>query len=214
MSILKKPVLVTVIVLIAFAALIAGVFVAQHMPDKSIFLAEQFKGTLLDKPRTIKPFALTGIDESPFTNQSMQGHWTFLFFGFTNCGSICPVTMAELGKMYRILEKHKVRALPNVVMISIDPARDTLSKLANYVKAFDPHFYGVRGSSKSVYNMASEMGIVYLKVAQTSGNTPKEYNIQHSGTVILFNPKGKLVAFFTPPTNAEALAEDYQLLVS
>ena len=214
MSVSNKRIAITVGVLVAFASLIAGIFVAQHFPDKKIAITEQFKGTLLTQPREIKPFALTGIDETAFDNQSLKGHWTLLFFGFTNCGSICPTTMAELGKMYRLLEKDKIHVLPQVVMVSVDPARDNLPKLANYVKAFDLHFFGARGETKAVHHFAKELGIAYIKVAAEHGTPVENYTIQHSGTVMLFNPQGELVAFFTPPLKAQALASDYTLLVS
>ena len=210
----NKRISLTVVVLIAFASLIACLFVAQHLPDKKVALVEQFKGTLLDHPRAIKPFAFTKTNHTPFNNQSLMGHWTLIFFGFTNCATICPTTMAELGQMYRILEKNKVKPLPEVVMVSIDPERDTLSKLANYVKAFDPHFSGARGDNQSVHKMARGMGIVYMKIAANHGNPTENYNIQHSGAVMLLNPQGELAAFFIPPHTAEEVAHDYQLLVS
>ena len=210
----KKRISLTVVGLVAFVALIAGVFVAQHLPEKRATATEQFKGTLLDKPRPINSFSLMGTDDVPFDNQSIQGHWTMIFFGFTNCGSICPVTMAELAKMYRLLEKNNVQPLPQVVMVSVDPARDTLPKLAHYVKAFDPHFYGARGNSKAVHQLAKELGIAYIKVAAERGEPAENYNIQHSGAVMLFNPEGELIAFFTPPLKAKGLASDFELLVS
>lgn len=213
MTMCNKRISLTVVVLAAFVSLIAGVFVAAHMPDKKAAQVAQFKGTLLDHPRTIKPFLLTGTDDKPFNNQSLAGHWTLVFFGFTNCGTICPTTMAELGKMYRLLETKNVEPLPEVVMVSIDPDRDTLPKLAHYVKAFDPHFFGARGDSKSVHKMARGMGIVYMKVAADRGKPAENYNIQHSGAVMLFNPQGELVAFFTPPNTAEEIAADYELVV-
>jgi protein SCO1/2 len=210
----NKRVSLTVLFLVAFIALIAGIFVAQHVPDKRAVLAEKFQGTLLDHPRPIHDFSLTGIDDKSFDNQSMKGHWTMVFFGFTQCGSICPMTMAELGKMFRILEKKQVSVLPNVVMVSIDPKRDSLTTLDTYVRAFDPHFYGARGRVKAVHRMARELGIVYTKQAAAKGEPRENYNIQHSGAVMLFNPDGDLIAFFTPPIHAEALASDFELLTT
>ena len=214
MGIMKKRVSITVFILVAIAALIAGLFVAQHLPNKKARLAENFNGTLLDNPRSIHAFNFTGIDEKPFNNASLKGHWTMIFFGFTNCGSICPMTMAELGKMFRLLEAKKLTDLPQVVMISIDPARDDLQKLATYVRAFDPHFYGARARLKLIRRMTSELGIVYTRVAAAPGESVEQYNIQHSGAVMLFNPNGELAAFFTPPIHAEVLASDYELLIS
>ena len=208
---LNQRIAITVIVLLAFAALIGGVFVATHAPDKQAALSAQFKGTLLDKPRLIKPFNLMGIDDKAFNEKSLQGHWTMIFFGFTRCGSVCPVTMAKLAKMLHVLDKQHVAPLPQVVMISIDTDRDTLSELAHYVKAFEPRFYGARGSNESIDQLTRELGIVYTK--DTSAAPSENNNIQHSGAIILFNPQGQIVAFFTPPIHAAALAADFKLLV-
>lgn len=115
--------------------------------------------------------------------------------------------MAELAKMYRILEEKKVALLPRVVMISIDPERDDQTKLAAYVKAFSPHFYAARGDEEVVKEMTREMGIAYIKVALPTAAKEANYDMQHSGAIILFNPEGKLTAFFTTPHEAALLAK-------
>lgn len=210
----KNRITVTVIILLAFAALITGLFVSQHMHTKKIVIADQFKGTLLQQPREISHFSLVGIDNLPFDNHSLYGQWTMIFFGFTHCGYLCPTSLAELAKMYRLLEKDQVRPLPKVMMISLDPQRDSLPKLANYVKSFDPHFYAARGKSEEVVKMTRELGVVYAKIAVSNDKEADNYDIQHSGAVMLFNPQGELSAFFTSPLHADLLAKDYQLLVS
>lgn len=209
-----KGVGLTVVVLLAIGALFAGIFVSQHFHfDKKIDLS-QFHGTFLQNPRTVNEFSLTGTDSKPFDNSSLKGHWTLVFFGFTNCGYVCPTTMAELGKMYRILQKNQVKELPKVVMISIDPERDNIDKLSQYVTSFQPAFYGARGEEKPIKSMTREMGIAYAKVINKESTDPKNYDMQHSGAVMLFNPKGELNAFFTTPHKADLLAKDYMLLVS
>ncbi|KTD45410.1 SCO1/SenC family transporter protein [Legionella quinlivanii] len=206
----NKKITLTVTVLLAIAAMFTGLFVAQHMHWNKEIDPSQFHGTLLQKPRDIEQFSLTGVDEKSFDNKSLQGQWTMIFFGFTNCGYVCPTTMAELAKMYSILEEQRVKPLPHVVMISVDPERDDLEKLKNYVIAFNPHFYGARGEQATVKKMAMEMGIAYEKKISTNS---ENYDVQHSGAVMLFNPQGELSAFFTTPHRADLLAKDYQLLV-
>ena len=208
----KKRNAITVIGLLAFVSLFAGFFISQKVQNKRVD-PQQFHGTFLDKPRKIQPFVLTGTDNVPFNNASLQGHWTMVFFGFTNCGSICPTTMAELGKMYHLLEKKGVKKLPHVVMVSVDPERDNLDKLSHYVKAFDPHFYGAQGDEDTINALTKELGIAYAKINLSQENA-QNYDIEHTGTVMLFNPKGELNAFFTTPHYASLLAKDYLLLVS
>lgn len=209
-----KRLTLTVAFLLAIVALSMGLFVSQHMNTKKVVDASQLSGTLLEEPRAVNAFALTGIDHKPFDNASLQGSWTMMFFGFTHCGSMCPTTMAELGKMYRLLEEKGVKKLPKVVMISVDPKRDNLDKLGHYVKAFDRHFYGAIGHEDAIKDLTQEMGIAYLKVAPNGVDDSENYDIEHTGTIMLFNPKGQLVAFFTTPHHAEMLAKDYMLLVA
>lgn len=210
----KNRIVLTIIMLCAFGAFTTGLFVSQHLNKTKQIDASQFHGTLLNQPREIEQFALTGTDNARFDNHSLQGKWTMIFFGFTNCGYLCPTTMAELARMYTLLEKEKVSPLPKVVMISIDPERDTLEGLKKYSTAFNANFYAARGEDEAVRKMSREMGIAYGKVALATSTSPNNYDVQHSGAVMLFNPQGQLSAFFTTPHQAELLVEDYKLLVS
>lgn len=214
MSIYHKKIQVTVLIVLGIAALFTGLFVSQHLYSKKHIDPAQFHGTYLENPRTVNDFSLIGSDGKVFTNASLQGHWTLVFFGFTSCGYVCPTTMAELGKMYRILQSKQVKNLPQVLMISIDPERDSIKKLNAYVTSFQPDFYGARGEEKAIKAMTREMGIAYEKVANKDGSDPQNYDVQHSGAIMLFNPQGELNAFFTSPHHADLLAKDYMLLVS
>lgn len=197
----------------AFVALLSGVLIYQQVEGKKAARLAQFSGTLLQSPRSIHSFSLQGIDGKEYNNQGLRGQWTFLFFGFTHCGSVCPTTMAELSKMYRILEGTGVFPKPRIVMISIDPERDTRQRLNQYVKAFHPQFYGARAAYNTIDAMTEELGIAYVKVAKPHQENADDFEIDHTGTLILFNPDGKLAAFFTMPHKASQLAADYQLLV-
>lgn len=214
MSLKAKSVTFTVVVLLALAGLFSGIFVGQHFHFKKKIDVSTFHGTYLENPRTVNRFSLEGVDEKSFDNKSLKGKWTLMFFGFTNCGYVCPTTMAELAKMYRTLEDKGVKNLPRIVMISIDPERDTPEKLRGYVTSFHPNFYGARGDEESIKSMTREMGIAYAKVIEKGSNDATNYDIQHSGALMLFNPNGELNAFFTTPHHADLLAKDYLLLVS
>lgn len=200
----------TVMSLLAFIALILGIFFAQHWHPKKPVDESKFHGAYLKKPRPLSQFSLVDINNQPYTNDSLKGHWTMMFFGFTNCGYVCPTTMAELGKFYRELERQKVKNLPQVVMVSIDPERDSIEKLKNYVKAFDRHFSGARGEMVKVDVLTRDFGVAHQKVAAQGDS--KNYDIQHNGAVMLINPQGQLNAFFTSPHKVLELAEDYRQL--
>lgn len=174
----------------------------------------QYHATVLDHPRPMPVFALESTDGQHFDRQHLQGHWTFVFFGFTHCASICPVTMAELGKMYRLLAQDPDMPRPQVVMITLDPKRDPLARMQTYVQAFQPEFLGASGSVTAVQALADAMGIAYTRVMTNNTRHKKDYSIEHSGAVLLINPQAELTAFFTPPHDAKRMAQDYQKLSS
>lgn len=209
----KNRIKLTVIILVGFIALITGIFTSKFIGGKRINL-DEFHGTWLENPRGINQFDLQATHKPSFTNGDLKGKWTLLFFGFTNCGYLCPTTLGELGKMYKILEEQGVKELPQVVLISIDPEKDSINVLKQYVNAFNPHFIGATGSENTLKNMTSEMGIAYAKVALQNNPDNENYSMEHTGTIMAFNPNGELKAFFTTPHLASSLAKDYQMLIS
>lgn len=160
-------------------------------------------GTLLTPPRALPAFALTDAEAKPFTNASLQGHWTIIFVGFTTCPDICPDTlntmkgvMADLGPL-----ANKAKML----LLSVDPERDTPEKLKSYVQYFDPRFTAATGPTTELDKLARGMSFVYAKVP---GATPETYTLDHSAALMLINPQGQLAGFFTAPHRKQALVAD------
>jgi protein SCO1/2 len=120
--------------------------------------------------------------------------------------------MNTLGQFYKGLQKTHLQSLPQVVMVSLDPARDSSARLKSYVHGFDAHFLGARGDEAQVNQLTKELGVVHMK--EVLKKDSKNYNIEHSGAVIIFNPQGQLAGFFTPPLKAPKMAEEYTKLVS
>ncbi len=165
-------------------------------------------GTLLQPPRALPPFALTDFDGKPFTNASLQGHWTVVFAGFTTCPDICPGTltlmkgvMADLGPLAGQVQ---------MLLLSIDPERDTPERLKSYVQYFDPRFAAATGPNAELDKLARAMSFVYSKVP---GASPETYTMDHSAALMLINPQGQLAGFFTAPHRREALAADLSTLL-
>ncbi len=165
-------------------------------------------GTLLQPPRTLPAFALTDIDGKSFTNASLLGHWTVVFAGFTTCPDVCPTTltlmksvMADLGPLASRMQ---------MLLLSIDPERDTPEKLKSYVHYFDPRFTAATGPDSELDKLARAMSFVYAKIP---GATPETYTMDHSAALMLIDPQGRLAGFFTAPHRREALAADLTSLL-
>ena len=175
--------------------------------------AIKIDGVYLTKPTDIADFQLTDNKGKIFTKTNLTGHWTFLFFGFTNCGMVCPTTMAALNNMHKILEKDLPQdQLPQVVLVSVDPERDTTQRINEYVKAFNPHFIGARGDMAATTALEKQLHIISVKML-ADGQGKNHYTINHSAEIMLFNPSAKLQAFLSYPHQAEQMANDYKLII-
>ena len=171
-------------------------------------------GTILNQPRRLKPFHLTRGDGKPFTKNSLKGHWTLMFFGFSNCGYACPTTLSALNQMMTNLQKDlSADVLPQVVMVSVDPDRDTAKRIQSYVQAFNTHFIGVRGPIKPLKQLSNQMNVVFSKLKSTDGN-PKHYMINHSAEVMLVDPAANLRAFFSFPHTGVQMTHDYEAIIN
>jgi protein SCO1 len=106
-----------------------------------------------------------------------------------------------------------VSPLPQVVMVTVDPKRDDVKRMHDYLEGFNPSFIGAVGSNEQIKSITTEFGIAYEKIKSLDGKAG-EYDMQHSGAVILISPQGKLTAFFNWPHQASNLVEDYKHLVS
>ncbi len=168
-------------------------------------------GVVLKKPRVISEFQLTDDKNHAFTRHNLDGHWSLVFFGFTNCGYVCPTTLSAMNKMYVQLQaKLPAALLPQVVMVSVDPDRDSVARIHEYLQGFNPHFVGVRGSMQQTRILAQEMSVVFSKVKSASKDN---YMVNHSAEVMLLDPNGNLRAFFSYPHEAPQMVRDYSAIV-
>jgi protein SCO1/2 len=183
---------------IAVVAALAGVYVSRLVNQPALPALES--GTALPQPRVLAPFALVDAQNAPVTPATLRGHATLVFFGFTHCPDVCPTTLGQLAIVQKQL------ALPGlkVALISVDPERDTPEQLGRYVSSFGGDFIGLTGSAPEIVNVTRAFGVAYARVDLGGGN----YTMDHSATVFALDSDARIVAVFTPPLRAEALARD------
>jgi protein SCO1/2 len=191
------------LILLALVAAGGGVWVAQRTSNPAPQLTS---GTWLPQPRPVPEVALVDQSGQPFTTQSLKGHPTLLFFGFTHCPDVCPTTLARLTE---VVKAAKVPDL-KVLLVSVDPERDTPELLERYVHAFSPDFGGVTGKPEEIQRLAKEFGVAAVKVDMGGG----EYTVDHSAVVTLLNHAGQRVALFTPPYEVAPVAADLQAVAN
>lgn len=164
--------------------------------------------TLLPEAKTVQTFRLSDHRGRPFTPENLQGHWTLLFFGYTHCPDVCPTTLQTLaGALRRLDEAGDTVTLPQVVFVSVDPARDSRERLAGFVSYFNPDFIGVTGEPAQIERLTRPLGILYAKAGDGT-----DYLVDHSAAIVLFDPSGRYRALFNVPHDPAAIAADFQAI--
>lgn len=165
-------------------------------------------GLYLIKPLGIQNFELVDQNGKAFTKDNLRGHWSLLFFGFTHCGMVCPVTLASLNQFYQRIEKNlPMKDRPQIVFITIDPTRDTLARLKEYLLQFNRHFTGARTSAEKMQTIKNQFHITAEKVPSTEKSSG-QYN--HSTDILLVNPEAEIQAYFHFPQDPAQLEKDYR----
>jgi protein SCO1/2 len=186
----------TILMLLAFIMLVVWGFI-WRMNQPVIMSNEELRingAVVLNKPRIFSDFELIDHRGGAFNLERMQGVWSIIFFGFTHCPDICPTTLATLNDTYSKLKEQEKERL-QIIMISIDPERDTVENLAEYVPYFNDDFIGVTGNKHLIRRLTAELNIAYNKVPLESG----DYTMDHSTQLVLINPKGHYHGFFKAP---------------
>lgn len=196
----------TVLACTAFIAVVLGGFVWSVLREPPPLSPEQLRAMgvyLLPQPRELRPFSLTYGNGETLDREALQGHWTLAFFGFTQCPDICPTTLAELRDAYALLEEEGAAGSVDVLMVSVDPDRDTPESTEAYADYFDPEFRGAAGELEAIAALAQQVNVAFARVP---GASPDEYLVEHSGQIVVFNPRGHYHAFMRMPHEADEIA--------
>ena len=122
--------------------------------------------------------------------------------------------MAALNQMYQALQRELPdNKLPQVVLVSVDPERDTVEKMNEYVTAYNSHFIGVRAEIAETIALEKQLHIAVAKM-QADGQGKNHYMINHSAEIMLFNPDAKLQAYLSYPHQAAQMIKDYKLILN
>jgi protein SCO1 len=191
------------IVIVMVLAIAAGLITANQMMQRT---AEWRAAQLFPTPRLVADFELQTADGQAFNRSNLEGQWNLLFFGFTNCPDICPDTLAMLASSISQLELMRREETPQVIFVSVDPARDQGELLADYVSWFNPGFVGVTGDERQLQALTRQLGIVYFH--EQPDEQTGFYNVDHSASVLIVDPQGRLFGRFAHPLVPEEVTAD------
>ena len=187
-----------VTLIVALGALVAGIILFAQLDKKApVDFALHYQ-----QAREVKPFELTDHLGNSFDNASLKEHWSWVFFGYTSCPDVCPTTLQELNFIY-----DELKAIANnnqVLLVSVDPKRDSQEKLASYIGYFNPEFKALRGDHGALFPFARNLGLMYAitepeeAMKDDHGQSVENYLVDHSASLVLINPAGNVEAIFKP----------------
>ena len=205
----KRRITLTIAALVAFMIVVVLMLI-NRISQPTLLSEGQLRANgawMYNPPRKVEEFTLRDHHDKEFTKRNLEGKWTLLFVGYTSCPDVCPTTLATLAKLKKELVGTEAEANTQVVLVSADPARDTPERLAQYVTYFDPQFIGVTGEFLDLQRFATNLSIAFTKVP---GSDPNNYLVDHSGNIVLINPRGDYQGFFKPPFDIAKLKMTYR----
>lgn len=197
------------VLLVAGVAAALGALLAYRTLDRPP-AAPKTAALLIQPARPLPAFSLSGDDGAPLTPAALAGHWSLLYFGYTHCPDVCPTTLADLSRMLAALGGLSPAEQPRVYFISVDPRRDSLALLRQYVRYFNPRFLAATAPAAALEKLTRPLGVAFsYDPPDGSGN----YGVNHSAAVFLLNPRGEEAAVYTPPLVPARMAADYRAIV-
>lgn len=178
-------------------ALVAGESQAAAKEQQGDFLEIAEGVYVLAQSDPIAKFRLVTQSDQPFDNSGFNGKWSFVFFGFTHCPDLCPTTLAAFKDVRSALAKRREGVADvQFILVSVDPKRDTPTRLKEFLARFHSDFIGLTGDGADLARLSRSVGAMYAKA---TGSGADHYLMDHSSAVLLINPEGRLHAIFAAP---------------
>lgn len=169
--------------------------------------------TAYNSPREIPDFNLAQSDGTRLIPGELHGHWTLVFLGFTTCPDICPTTLMDLSAAQKQWEALPEATRPRLLLVSVDPERDSPQRLGEYARAFHDDTLAATGDIPSLEKFATSLGFVFRKApGETFDTNPQDYSVDHSASLAVLDPQARLVGLIRPPFDPAAIAADLTAL--
>ncbi|MGF6692440.1 protein SCO1/2 [Metapseudomonas resinovorans] len=202
----------TVFVLVALVAVVLGltvhkVLTGQAQADPTKLLDAGI--VLLPQSRTLPALEMTNQDGEKMRVDQFNDKWSLVFFGYTFCPDICPTTLAQMRELKGLLPEEARNNL-QIILVSVDPNRDTPQQLKQYLGYFDPAFIGLTADLPTLQKLSNAVSIPFIPADTSKEN----YTVDHSGNLVVLGPDGTQRGFIRSPLNNQKLKEQLPGLVT
>ena len=196
--------------IVAIVALGAGVLLSWYAhSNKPITLEDGL--WFGEQARALPEFELRDHRNNTLNRASLSGHWSLMFFGYVHCPDICPITLQTMNQMVEAIDDSDVHDRLQIVFVSVDPDRDSPDLLANYVGHFNRSFIGATAPMENLRPLTGSLGIAHESHKKSEDDLT--YLVDHSGAIVLINPKAEFAGLFSAPHDARTMARDITRIV-
>ncbi len=176
--------------------------------------AQEYKlrGTPYNPIIPAPPISGVNLDNTPFDLSQLEGRVKVVFFGYTFCPDVCPLTLANMNGVYDSLSEQE-RAQTAFVFVSVDPDRDTPDRLAAYVGAFNPAFYGIHIPADALVQVKKDYGVYAEKNVLSASQSAADYLVDHTAFVYVIDKQNNMREIFPHDAPKADIAADVAHLV-
>ena len=196
--------LIPTMAILAILATSAGFYISLKQAQQSPQVVSSIEGLFWPNPKQLNDFSVLDQDGNDFGLSQMKGKWSFIFFGYSNCPDVCPVTMSVMADSYKELVGDNKDL--QVIFASVDPERDTTEKLSQYVNYFNPDFIGLGGNNDMIKSLTGQIGVAYYL---NNENQTEDYLVDHSASIFLIDPFGRMVGKLSPPHEETKIIQQF-----
>ena len=202
----KKNIIFLLFILIGISGLFTYFQSLPSLLEKKPTLAT---GKILARPMEIDQFELIDQNNAAFNNKSLEGGWTVVFFGYTNCPDVCPTTIYKLAEIKNGIKEKLPSTDFNTVLVTLDPDRDSAQRLDEYIGYFDETMLGVTGTYENIQSFTSSLSVFYQRINKEEG-----YDFNHTASIFVFDKNGLLFATMSPANTIGELTEDFYTILN
>ena len=200
------------LILLGVLALAAGIYLQLfgfNLPIRYVQQSPEIENFFWPEQKALTDFQMVGTDGNPFGIENLGSKWNFVFFGYTHCPDICPVTMNLLRQSRDLLKQGNMVDADSVnfLFVSVDGERDTPEHLSRYIKYYGDNFMAATGGTDQVDSLTGQLGVPYAIDEHEPGD--KNYLVAHSGSIYLISPQNTLASIYHPPHDSENLVSRF-----
>lgn len=200
--------LIPAMVILAILAAGSGFYISlkqsQNRSPSTFVQAPNIEGLFWPNPKQMHDFNTPDQTGNSFGLDQIKGKWSFIFFGYTHCPDVCPITLSVMAEAYKqlITEHDDIQ----MIFVSVDHERDTTEKLAKYVSYFNEAFIGLAGDPKKENSLTKQIGVAYYL---NNEEQTENYLVDHSASIFLFDPKARFVGKISAPHELEKVIQQF-----